>query len=335
MTLAVLFSTFFLFVVHADPGLPLFNAALPGTIMPAVGLGTGGYGTEGNIGGEYWDDETARKAVLSWLSSGGIRIDNANDYNVTTGVAMGIQQSQRERSSIFVVSKVAWRYAMGYEEAIQQTEDILKSLSLSYVDLLLIHWPGPAGTEYNVSWPCYQNQTFKKCRQDTWRALEEIFKAGKARAIGVSNFEKTHLEDIFELGGLIPAVNQVEYHPYNHEYVDDLVKFCEDHKILFNSYSSVGCPDHMSLKNNRGGWPIQVIEQPVVQKIAEKYRKTPAQVVLRWSWQQKIVVNARSWDPTHHAENLNIFDFELTNDEMKAISSLPKQSPPRVCYDPN
>jgi len=91
----------------------------------------------------------------------------------------------------------------------------------------------------------------------------------------------------------------------------------------------------MLLKNNPYGWEIQVIEQPVVRAIALKYGKSPAQVVLRWSWQQGIVVNARSWDPVHHVENLNIFDFELTPKEIADIGNLPKPSNPKVCYDPN
>jgi len=135
------------------------------------------------------------------------------------------------------------------------------------------------------------------------------------------------------MGSLLPAVNQVEYHPYWHE--DDLVKFCEDHKIQFNGYSSVGCPDLMSPKTNPSGWRTQVIEQPVVQTIAQKYKKTPAQVVLRWSWQQKIVVNARSWNPVHHMENLAFFDFELTQEEMAAIGNLPKPPNPKITPDPN
>jgi len=191
--------------------------------------------------------------------------------------------------------------------------------------LLLIHWPVPY---YDTVEPCAVGETnFKKCRQDSWRAMEQIFRAGKARAIGVSNFEIPHLQDIFEMGSLIPSVNQVEYHPYWHE--DELVEFCKAHKILFNSYSSVGVPDHMS-----DAWKTQVIEQPVVLNIAKKYNKSPAQVVLRWSWQQGIVVNARSWNVAHQIENLNIFDFELTGEEMSAIRMLPKPPNPKVCADP-
>jgi len=328
----MVFAFVFLFFITtlADTSVPLYNAAVPGTLMPAVGLGTGAYGRPGNIGGEYWDDDVAREAVISWLSVGGVRIDNANNYNTSNGVGEGIQISQRPRESVFITSKVGPGLPLGYDETLQQTDDILKSLKTSYVDLLLIHWPGEF---YNVKWPCYQNETFKKCRLDSWRALEVVFKAGKARAIGVSNYERNHLEEIFELGSLIPAVNQNEYNPYFHE--DDLVEFCKAHKILFNSYTSVGVPDFMSSPANPLHWPTQIIDQPIVQKIAQKYKKSPAQVVLVWSWQQGIVVNARSWDPAHHLENLNIFDFQLTAEEISTIGSLPKPPNPKVCPDPS
>jgi len=328
---AILISLFFLLAI-ADPGVILKNAAVPGTLMPDVGLGTGGYGDPGNINGEHWNNEIARLAVLNWLKVGGIRIDNANDYNTSEGIGAGIEQSGRNRESIFITSKTGPRFPLGYETTLTQTEDILKSLKTHYVDLLLLHWPGPYTTA-GMDWPCYKNNSFKSCRQESWRALEELFKAGKARAIGVSNFEVTHLEDIFELKSLIPAVNQVEYHPYWHE--DDLVAYCKAHDILFNSYSSVGCPDHMSSTDNPDAWSIQVIQQPTVLQIAQKYNKTPGQVVLRWSLDQGLVVNARSWDSVHHIDNLNIFDFSLTTAEIAAIGAIPKPTNPKVCYDPH
>jgi len=323
----------FLFsLVLADPTFPLFNAALPGLSIPAIGLGTAGYGSVGNVGGEFWDDDTAATAVNSWLSLGGVRIDSSLDYNNSVGVGRGIALSKRSRQSIFITSKTGPRYPLGYDETLKQTDEILKELQTDYVDLLLLHWPGPYTVPGN--WSCYQNQTsFKKCRQDSWRALETLFLAGKAHAIGVSNFEKIHLEDIFELKSLIPSVNQVEFHPYWHE--DALVQFCKDNKILYNSYCSVGCPDHMKPTNNPNGWKTQVIEQPSVLQIAQKYKKTPAQVVLHWSFQQDLIVNARSWSPAHQAENLDIFDFSLTVDEMTLIGSLPLPPNPKVCYDPN
>jgi len=294
--------------------------------MPVVGLGTGAYGT--------WNDAIAQKAVVSWLGAGGVRIDNSNDYNTMDGVAAGIAQSGVSRESIFITSKTGPRYPLGYNEIIQQTNDILTSLHTNYVDLLLLHWPGPLSAT-GIDWPCYlnSNNTFKICRQDSWRALEDVFRAGKARAIGVSNFEMNHLEDIIELKSLIPSVNQVEFHPYFHE--DALVLYCKDHNILYNSYSSVGCPDHMSSSANPNAWKVQVIEQPVIQQIAQKYNKTAAQVVLRWSRDQGLVVNARSQSLVHHVENLKIFDFSLTLDEITNIGAVPKPTIPKVCPYPN
>jgi len=323
---------FFVVLALCEPtGVLLKNAAVPGLIMPAVGLGTGGYGTLGNVGGEYWYDAVAQKAVVSWIAAGGIRIDNSNDYNTMNGVGAGIAQSGKPRESLFITSKVGFRLPLGYNETIQQTNDILTALRTNYVDLLLIHWPG-APTPTGINWPCYQNaKSFKNCRQETWRALEDVFRAGKARAIGVSNFEVKHLEDIFELNSLIPSVNQNEYHPYFHE--DALVLYCKDRNIVYNGYSSVGCPDFMSSPPT--AWKVQVIQQPIIEQIAQKYNKTAAQVVLRWSWQQGLVVNARSWSPVHHMENLNNFDFTLTMDEISNIGAVPKPQNPKVCLNPS
>jgi len=162
-------------------------------------------------------------------------------------------------------------------------------------------------------------------------ALIQVFNQGKAKAIGVSNFEQVHLEDLFELNTLIPSVNQVEFHPYFHE--DALVQFCKAHKILYNGYSSVGVPDHMGSSNNPGGWQTQIIQQPLVQNLAQKYNKTVGQIVLAWSWQQGIVVNARSWNPQHQIENLNFFDIQFTPAEMLQLGSMPLPPDPKVCAD--
>jgi diketogulonate reductase-like aldo/keto reductase len=302
--------------------------------MPAIGLGTGGYGAPGNIGGEYWDNSVSYTAVKNWIALGGKRIDTSNDYNTELGVATAIKASSIDRKDLFITSKVGPRYPLGFDETIKQTMDILYELNTDYVDLLLIHWPGVInGT--GLDWPCLQQRTdYKVCRKQSWLALEKMFKEGKARAIGVSNYEKNHLQEIFDLKSLLPAVNQVEYHPYWHE--DDLVSFCSDHKIVFNGYSSVGVPDYMKSPDNPNAWKVQIIEQPLVQQIAQKYNKTAAQVVLQWSWKRGIVVNARSLDPVHQLENLNFFDIPLTPSELEQIaSSLPLPPNPKVCPNPN
>jgi len=313
-----------------QPSVQLYNAA-SGIEMPVIGLGTGAYGSAGNKNGEHWTNDIAEKAVIEWLALGGRRIDTSNDYGTQKGVGRAIKNSNISRSDIFITTKVGPRFPLGFDTILQQANDNLKDLQTDYVDLVLIHWPGAPGGKPNM---CATNQTsFKVCRQESWRALVEFYHDGKAKAIGVSNYEIKHLQEILEMDTVVPAVNQFEFHPYWHE--DELVKFCEDHKITVNGYSSVGCPDHMSSPDNSEHWQTQIIDQPIIKEIAKKYGKTPGQVLLCWSWQQHIVVNARSWNATHMSENLKFFDFNLTGDEMNTIRNLPTPPNRKVCADPN
>ena len=201
---------------------------------------------------------------------------------------------------------------------------------MTYVDLLLIHWPGPVGNSTDPD--CKPGlEDYKKCRQSTWKALEQIFQSGKARAIGVSNFEQNHLEDILELGGLIPSVNQVEFHPYWHE--DDLVKFCQNRSIVFNGYSPMASNDWAAAFHH---WPQPLLSQSTLVAIGKKYDRSAADVALRWQVQQGIVVNPRTVDLEHMQDNLYVYDFELTDEEMEQIANIPKPpNHPKVFQDPH
>ena len=157
-----------------------------------------------------------------------------------------------------------------------------------------------------------------------------LFNSSKALAIGVSNFEKNHLEDIFMMNSLTPSVNQVEYHPYWHE--DDLVEYCKSKNITFNSYSPLGAPDWAP---HQHGWNGTILELPVIENIAKAHQHTAAQIIQRWQWQQGIVMNPRTMKQDHMKENLDFFNFELSEDEMKQISSIKPPSDPKVCPDPH
>jgi diketogulonate reductase-like aldo/keto reductase len=295
-----------------------------------MGLGTGGYSGPDESGGEYWGPEQGHNATIAWLKAGGRRIDTADNYASRDGIGTGWVASGVPRTEIFITSKVN---PSGYDQTLAEFNGILKSLQTNYVDLLLIHWPGDFTSAPSPSDPpCKQGQsTWLECRIQTWRALETIFKQQLVRAIGVSNFEVNHLLDIFNLNSTIPSVNQVEFHPYWHE--DNLVDFCRKHNITFNSYSPVGCPDHATKLGPHWN-PIPDLRQhPKITAIAEKHRKTSAQVVLRWHWQQGNVVNPRTRDPTHMMENLAIFDFELDIQDMMTLSSLDHPMS-KICPDP-
>jgi len=299
--------------------------------MPIVGLGTGGYGSPNGTGGEHWNDTVAQQAASDWLSLGGRRIDTSWSYGDQTGIGNAIKASGIPRDQIFVTSKVDNPY--GYETTLEHFTSVLQTLQTDYVDLLLIHWPGVPGQ--NVSGPNCTSD--RDCRQQTWRALEDIFNKGQARAIGVSNFEENHLQDIFDLKSLIPAVNQVEFHPYWAEF--SLVQFCQKLGIQYNGYSPLGAPDHMAWQKTK--WPIPILSQPAIIDIAKAHNKTAAQVILRWEIQQGLVVNPRTQNKQHMAENLDIFDFSLSYTEMQTIAGVPKPAPGedngqnKVCDDPH
>ena len=158
---------------------------------------------------------------------------------------------------------------------------------MDYVDLLLIHWPGQKQERY----------------LETWKALEEIYKNKKARAIGVSNFEIKHLNDIFENCSVIPAVNQIERHPNLNQY--ELIEFCKKHNMFVEAWSPLG----------RG----KFIENETLKEIAKKYNKTVAQIILRWNIENKIVVIPKSVKKERIEENINIFDFKLEGEDIKKI----------------
>jgi len=311
------------------PSVLLRNAADPGVRMPVVGLGTGSYGKPDGTNGEYWTDAIAEAATLAWLQLGGRRIDGSWGYFGQAGIGAGWKKSNVSREEIFITSKVEPK---GYNITMVQFAEVLESLQTDYVDLLLIHFPGAWSTDSSNLYPCTNGNggiTYKPCRQETWKALEEIFRDKKARAIGVSNFEVIHLEDIIELNSSLPAVNQVEYHLYFHE--DTLVDFCEKHNILFNTYAPLGAPDFMSYHKDNFGVPLMTV--PRVVEIAKKYMKTPAQVLLRWAVQQDLVINPRTMNPAHMKDNLDLFSFSLTNPEMAELSFMQKPAY-KVCDDP-
>eukprot|EP01104_Vermistella_antarctica_P006506 TRINITY_DN17206_c0_g1_i1.p2 TRINITY_DN17206_c0_g1~~TRINITY_DN17206_c0_g1_i1.p2 ORF type:complete len:353 (+),score=89.82 TRINITY_DN17206_c0_g1_i1:143-1201(+) len=319
------------------PTVPLYNAAQPGVEMPVIGLGTGSYGQLNGTWGEYWDDDVAEAAVAMWLAMGGRRLDTSlKYYHDLNGVRKGIHASGVPREEVFITSKVDDPF--GYNNTMVHVQTMLKTLNTTYVDLVLIHWPAPENFVFppkpsNESCSAGSNSNWTICRQETWKALETCFKKGQLRAIGVSNFEEIHLQSIFALDSLIPAVNQIEYHPYWHE--DDLVQFCWDHNITVNGYAPLGAPDFMSWFPEK--WPIPLLNQSTVVAVAEAHGVKPAQVLIRWSLQNGLVTNPRTLSYAHMKENLNVFDFELTEYEMETIANIPHPLPVpnnKVCPDP-
>ena len=322
-------------VALSVPEVKLHNAAKSGLTIPAVGLGTGAYVYVSNtIPGEVWNDTVAEQAVGEWIKLGGRRIDASLSYRNQKGVGKAIKECGVPRDQLFIVSKVGSGglvsgSGMGYNETMNQMGPILETLGVDYLDLLLIHWPGPPGNSTDPA--CQGNPTsWRACRQSTWRAIQDIFRSGKARAIGTSNFEKNHLEDILVMKELLPAINQIEFSPYWHE--DDLVSFCKSQNIQVNGYAPLACPDWAPSSHN---WLMSLLQDPTIDKIAKSHKCSPAQVILSWEWKQNIVVNPRTYDQDHMMENLKFFDISLSSDEMNALATLKKPSNPKVCPDPH
>lgn len=233
------------------------------------------------------DGEEVVEAVKTAIQAGYRSIDTAKAYNNETGVAQGIRESGVAREDLFITTKV-WNSDQGYESTLAAFEASMERLELEYLDLYLIHWP------------------VKGKYKDTWRALEKLHREGRIRAIGVSNFQLHHLEDLMTDATIKPAVNQVELHPLLIQ--SELRDYCSKHQIQIEAWSPLG----------QGN----LLEHPLLQDIAAKYGKSPAQVILRWDLQNGIVTIPKSVTPQRIRENADLYDFELTSDEIEQINGL-------------
>lgn len=230
-------------------------------------------------------------AVKSALKNGYVSIDTAAIYQNERGVGNAIKESGIPREDIFLTSKV-WNSEQGYKTTLAAFEESLDKLQTSYLDLYLIHWPKG---ERSV---------------DTWKALEELYKKGRIRAIGISNFLVHHLEDFLPECKIMPAVNQVEFHP---ELIQpDLLEYCKNKGIQMEAWSPI-----MKGKVN---------DIPLIQELAAKYGKTPVQIVLRWDIQKGVVTIPKSVTPERIISNADIFDFELNTEDINKIDRLDKNA---------
>eukprot|EP01084_Bolivina_argentea_P211530 359823_1 len=306
--------------------------------MPVVGIGTGPYQSgKSNISHpEHWNYTIAFQVSTSWFSINGSRWDSSVDYIAVNGTADGLLTATKHwtetpRDTFFITSKTGPAInLLGYNESIEQWKQIVKVWNTTYVDLLLIHFPykNPSNSTDPYCNTSNSKYSVKLCIQSTWKAYEYIFNELKgAKAIGVSNFEQEHINYILELNSLIPSVNQFEFHGYYHEY--DLVNFCQSLNITVNGYAPLGTPDV-----EYGNWipPTPILtEHPVAINISKKYNKTAAQIWLKWQLQQNIVINPRSWNITHMKQNIDIFDFEINQEDMLNLASVSVPKDPKVC----
>jgi 2,5-diketo-D-gluconate reductase A len=257
--------------------------------VPAVELNNGVRIPQFGFGVFQIPPEETAQAVRTALEAGYRHIDTAQMYRNEEGVGAGIAESGVAREDVFVTTKLA-NDAHGHDNAITALEGSLRRLGFEYVDLYLIHWPLPHKDNY----------------VRTWQGFEDILRAGKARAIGVSNFQPAHLDRLAEETSVVPAVNQIELHPALQQ--TELRGYHQEHGIATEAWSPLA--------------QAEVLDDPVLTDLAEKHGRTAAQVVLRWHIQLGTIVFPKSSSPERIRQNIDVFGFELDDEDMTAIGKL-------------
>lgn len=260
------------------------------TEIPRLGLGVFRAGAGGGT----------RDAVRWALEAGYRHIDTAAVYRNEVEVGEAIRESGIPREDLFVTTKL-WREQFGFEEARRAFDASLQKLGLDYVDLYLLHWPQP------------------ETREPSWRALEVLHAEGRAKAIGVSNFMPQHLEPLLQTAKTIPAVNQIELHPFHQQ--PKTVEFCEAHSIAIEAWSPLT--------------KAQRLDDPTVSAIAREVDRSSAQVLIRWSLQRGFVVLPKSANEARIRENAEVFDFTLSHEQMQQLDGLEEGYRSAPGWDPS
>lgn len=248
--------------------------------MPAMGLGV-----------FQVENDTTAEIVKNAIELGYRSIDTAaiyeNEAGVGEGIKLALASTGLNREDLFITSKV-WNAGLNYEETVSAYEESLEKLGLDYLDLYLIHWPG------------------KNKFAESWSALEDLYIKSKIRAIGVCNFNISHLQDLMKNARVTPVINQVEFHPRLQQ--QSLRAFCKEHNIQLEAWAPLMQGD--------------LLEDPTIAKIAEKYGKSNSQVILRWDIQNGVITIPKSVRKERMAQNADIFDFSLTDEEMQIINAM-------------
>ena len=258
-----------------------------GVEMPTIGYGT-------------WKVENSSAgadAVAEAIGAGYRHIDGAARYENEESVGEGIKKSGIARDELFVTSKV-WYTHRSYEKVLESCDTTLKDLELDYVDLYLIHWPAVAKN--------YEN--WEAVNAETWRAMEAIYRSGKAKAIGVSNFLPQHLSPLLRTAEIVPMVNQIEFRPGYPQ--TECTEWCLERGIVPEAWRPLGAG--------------AALTGELMKELSEKYGKTPAQICLRWVLQHGLAPLVKSANPVRMRENLDVYDFELSAEDMARIDALPR-----------
>jgi len=256
--------------------------------IPVVGLGT-------------WKSEPGEatyQAVLDSIEAGYRHIDTARAYGNEESVGSAVRDSGVNRGDVFVTTKLRWEDE-GFESTIEACEKSLYRLNCDYIDLYLIHWP------------------LREKRNHSWKAFIELRERGLCKSIGVSNFTIEHLAEIEAKFGILPAVNQVEFHPYY--YQKELLDYCNSKNIIIEAYSPLA--------------HAKRLDEPKLGAISEELGKTPAQVLIRWSIQRGMVVLPKSVNKSRIIENFSVFDFDISDSVMAKLDELDESFV--TCWDPH
>jgi diketogulonate reductase-like aldo/keto reductase len=256
-----------------------------GVKIPCVGFGT-------------WqtpNGEAAVASVKAAIAAGYRHIDTAQGYGNEESVGKAVRESGVDRKELFITSKLT-NSEHGYEKTLAAFEGTMKKLGLEHLDLFLIHWPNP---------PAFRSN-WQEANAGTWKAFEELYKAGRIRAIGISNFHQRHIEPLLKTAAVPPQVNQIRLCPGDTQ--DEVTAYCRKQNILLEAYSPLGVG--------------KIFEVPEMRELAEKYGKSIAQICIRWSLQMGFLPLPKSVTPERIKENARVFDFELTDEDVKLIAGL-------------
>jgi diketogulonate reductase-like aldo/keto reductase len=256
-----------------------------GVEIPCIGFGT-------------WqtpNGDVAVSSVLSALEAGYRHIDTAQMYGNEESVGIAVKKSGIDRSDIFITTKLS-NSVRGYRQTLDAVEQSLKKLDTAYIDLFLIHWPNPV--KFRDRW--------QEANAETWRALEDLYDAGRIRSIGISNFRPHHIEELMKTAKIAPMVNQIRLCPGDTQ--DEVVDYCRARGMLLEAYSPLGVG--------------KIFEVPEMRKLAEKYGKSVAQICIRWSLQRGYLPLPKSVTPSRIRENTEVFDFELSPEDVRLIADM-------------
>ena len=256
-----------------------------GIDIPSVGFGT-------------WqtpDGEVAVQSVRCALEAGYTHIDTAQAYGNEESVGKAIRLSGVPRKDLFITTKL-WNANHSYDLTMRSFDESMNKLGLDYLDLFLIHWPNPLA--FRDRW--------EQANAESWKAMEELYEAGKIRAIGISNFRPHHMDALLKTAKITPMVNQIRLCPGDTQ--DETVAYCREHQMVIEAYSPLGTG--------------RIFDVPEMQTLAKKYNRSIAQICIRWSLQRGYLPLPKSVTPARIQENLHVFDFELSEDDVQLIANL-------------